>query len=468
MQHIHNTRQDTIRWVVALIDVVLVMVCFGLAYYLCKSGTSFPVTRFGFRHYILFALMAYLPIAFFLHPDFTDGEGRADLILQQSAKTCCKHVLLLVALLFSLHDNTVGIRFILCYAALLFPCMFLCRIGVSSFALKSYKPGHKVRHIVLAGDVDDIAGLLRHFSQNAHRASVLGVFTDSDDSLCHEVNVKRLGGIRDMLPYLHEHGKDVDDLYCTPSAVSVDGAIAVSRCCDDCNIAFRSLPAELYPLHNAFHTQYRGEQLVLSPTVPYASHTENRILKRCLDIIISGLFLLTLFPVIYVIVAIIIKVQSPGPVFFVRERIKWDGTVLHILEFRTFHFYSSATEAEADVHAEDNTFPFGELLRSTHVDKLPQFINVFFGSMSIVGSHHYAPDNADEVARTVNIFSTHNLAKPGLTRWSAAVCSDSGAMTHPDISDCMASDQWYTARQTFWLDVLIACKSLSRHNPPSV
>ena len=122
-----------------------------------------------------------------------------------------------------------------------------------------------------------------------------------------------------------------------------------------------------------------GSCIMLSPMAEPLSSLSNRALKRMLDIFVSVLFLATLFPIIYLIVAIKIKRQSPGPVFFVQKRTGLDGKDFKMLKFRSMHINEQADTMQA-TQDDPRKFPFGDFMRRTSIDELPQFINVFFGS----------------------------------------------------------------------------------------
>lgn len=186
---------------------------------------------------------------------------------------------------------------------------------------------------------------------------------------------------------------------------------------------------------------------------------ENLILKRLIDIVFSGIFLLTVFPVIYVIVAIALKIKSPGPVLTLRERVNWDGSTFKIVRFRTTQLRRIADENnEATVISEK--IPFEDFLRETNIDKLPQFINVFFGSMSIVGPRHYRKEQAELVSKAVETCDVSIFAKPGITGWAKTQGFYGKAMTDENVGDSIKSDMWYIKNWSIWLDILTVYRSV--------
>lgn len=112
----------------------------------------------------------------------------------------------------------------------------------------------------------------------------------------------------------------------------------------------------------------------------------NLFIKRLCDIIFSGMGLVILFP-IFIIIAVIIKLTAPGPVFFKQERLGYKGKIFKIIKFRTMIVGAEQQGDGIFVKESSDTriTKIGSILRKTSLDELPQLINVFFGNMSLVG-----------------------------------------------------------------------------------
>lgn len=142
----------------------------------------------------------------------------------------------------------------------------------------------------------------------------------------------------------------------------------------------------------------------------------SRYIKRLLDIILSGLAIVGLSPLL-IFLAVWIKLDSPGPVFFRQKRVGWDKVLFNILKFRTMR-----TDAPHDVptHLLGNPERFitklGKLLRKTSLDELPQLFNIFIGQMSIIGPRP-ALWNQDDLIAERDKYGVNDIA-PGLTGWA--------------------------------------------------
>ena len=135
-------------------------------------------------------------------------------------------------------------------------------------------------------------------------------------------------------------------------------------------------------------------------------------LKRCFDLVASGMFLVVLSP-LFGIVAVAIKLDSPGPVFFRQKRTGKKGKEFEILKFRSM----VADNDMKDLSCEDKYTKLGEKLRKSSVDELPQLINVFKGQMSFIGPRPWIPEyweNMNERERE------RCRVRPGITGLAAA------------------------------------------------
>ena len=193
----------------------------------------------------------------------------------------------------------------------------------------------------------------------------------------------------------------------------------------------------------------------------------NRFLKRCFDILIS----VTLFPVlipILLIIAILIKLDSKGPIFFIHERIGENGRPIRVIKFRTM--YKDARERLERLLREDKQAKkewetnfklrndpritrIGKFLRKTSLDELPQIFNVLKGDMSLAGPR---PVIREEIEKYYGDFAQYYyMVKPGITGlWQVSGRSDT------DYDKRVRLDTWYVLNWSLWLDLVILIKTV--------
>lgn len=139
-------------------------------------------------------------------------------------------------------------------------------------------------------------------------------------------------------------------------------------------------------------------------------------IKTFLDILISTISLICLIP-IFVLIALIIKRTSKGPIFFKQERIGKNGHPFKIIKFRTMHLDSEKNGPQLSSTNDQRITKFGKFLRKTRIDEFPQFINVIKGEMSLVGPRPERQFYIDQISEKEPSFLQLTIVKPGITSW---------------------------------------------------
>ena len=170
--------------------------------------------------------------------------------------------------------------------------------------------------------------------------------------------------------------------------------------------------------------------------------------------------LLTVFPIVWLIVSIVIKIQSPGPVFFLQERTGLDGKVFKCIKFRSMKVNNEADTLQATEN-DPRKFPFGNLMRKLNIDELPQFVNVFIGDMSVVGPRPHMLKHTEEYSTLINRFMLRHFVKPGITGL-AQVSGFRGETRYIDqMEGRVKKDIEYIENWSFWLDIKIIIKTVT-------
>ena len=144
----------------------------------------------------------------------------------------------------------------------------------------------------------------------------------------------------------------------------------------------------------------------------------NRMIKALEDRMIAALILLLISPFL-LLIALLVKYTSSGPILFKQKRLGWDGRIITIYKFRTMyqHGEQEGVVTQATIHDKRVT-PFGKFLRRTSLDELPQFINVLQGRMSIVGPRPHALAHNDLYKESIHTYMQRHRVKPGITGWA--------------------------------------------------
>jgi Undecaprenyl-phosphate glucose phosphotransferase len=193
----------------------------------------------------------------------------------------------------------------------------------------------------------------------------------------------------------------------------------------------------------------RMQMLDLSPTP--ADLPDYVLLKRAFDICFSAVVLLVTFPVTGLI-ALMIWLTSPGPIFFAQERIGLNGQPFRMYKFRTM---KTCPPSESDTHWTTEEDPrrtrLGAFLRKMSLDELPQFVNVLKGDMSVVGPRPERPHFVDQFLREIGRYNHRHRLRVGITGWAQV----NGWRGDTSIERRVEYDLYYLQNWTFGLDLRI-------------
>jgi len=184
--------------------------------------------------------------------------------------------------------------------------------------------------------------------------------------------------------------------------------------------------------------------------------------KLALDYVVGSISLL-LFAPLMLAVAVAIKLESPGPVFFRQRRHGYNHRLIDVYKFRTM---TVAENGDHVVQAQKNdarVTRVGKFLRRTSLDELPQLFNVLTGEMSLVGPRPHAIGmlvEGEEAKRLLKTYAHRHRIKPGLTGWAAVNGSRGPVDTPQAVRQRVALDLEYIERQSLWFDLRIMFSTL--------
>ena len=187
---------------------------------------------------------------------------------------------------------------------------------------------------------------------------------------------------------------------------------------------------------------------------------ENRVVKRLFDIAVSLTFLCTLFPIILIIVAIVTKATMPGPIFFRQKRTGLNGQDFYCLKFRSMKVNDDADTLQATKDDPRKT-KWGDIMRKTNIDELPQFINVLLGQMSIVGPRPHMVKQTNDYSKIIDDYMVRHYVKPGITGWSQVTGYRGETKRLSQMEGRVRGDIWYLEHWSIWLDIYIMYKTVA-------
>jgi len=262
----------------------------------------------------------------------------------------------------------------------------------------------------------------------------------------------------------HDLGKYLSDNYVDEIYYTLDGeeestmSVAV-RLADENMVSFYYVPRLSRTVARTFHLTNIGSLPVLAAHINPLDNPVNRIIKRVFDILVSCTFLIV-SPVIFIPVAIAVKVSSPGPVFFRQRRTGYRGNEFTCWKFRTMRVNADADKSQATVHDPRKT-RVGDFLRRTSIDELPQFFNVLVGDMSVVGPRPHMVKHTADYSRLIDRYMLRHVVKPGITGW-AQVLGFRGATSELwQMEGRVERDVWYIENWSLFLDIKIIVRTVT-------
>jgi len=319
------------------------------------------------------------------------------------------------------------------------------------------KKGGNIRKAVYVGNASNMVDLYHQMTDDPTSGfHVLGYF-DDDKTTFNSSDLPHLGGIAKVIPFLKQH--DLDYIYCCLPSKRSEEILPIINYCENNFIRFYSVPNVRRYLKRRMVMELMGDVPVLSIREEPLSIYENQVGKRIFDVLFSGAFLFTLFPFIFVTVALITKLTSPGPVFFKQKRSGLNGKEFWCYKFRSMKVNNDSDKLQATKDDPRKT-KFGNFLRKSSIDELPQFINVLIGDMSVVGPRPHMLKHTEEYSALIDKFMIRHWVKPGITGWAQVTGFRGETKELYQMEGRVKKDIWYIENWTFLLDLLIIYKTI--------
>jgi Undecaprenyl-phosphate glucose phosphotransferase len=236
---------------------------------------------------------------------------------------------------------------------------------------------------------------------------------------------------------------------------------AITACVD----AFMNLPVAIHlapePIMERFgnaHVVHTGTLSSLRLTRQPLSTVEVAA-KRAFDIVAASCGIILTLPLL-LLIAVLIRLDSPGPVLFRQRRYGFNQQAFRIFKFRTM---TTTDDGKVVVQAKRNDpriTRLGHLLRRYNLDELPQFLNVLAGDMSLVGPRPHALAHDVEFERKIANYARRHNVRPGITGWAQVNGFRGETDTDAKMAGRVAYDHWYIDNWSFWLDIRILFRTV--------
>ena len=438
-------------WGLRIADIGVLLLAGMLAYWLRFGSFALPL---DYGRAIARA-MVFALVVFTVAPLYRSwrGRGLAREITTMVATYSVLFVLLAlhaVALKYAgeISRAWLGLWFVGCLAG-----GTVMRTAVRGAASWTRQHGMDLRRAVIVGGGDNALRIVEAMRQRSWTGiKPVGWFHTGVDGT-PPGELPHLGGLEQLAEYV-EHAQ-ISQVWIALPLGAQDTIAQILQQLAHSTVDIKFVP-DMFGLQLLNHSidQIAGLPVINLQESPLQGH--RHVLKSFEDRFLSLLILIAISPVLLMI-AIAIKASSPGPVFYQQERVSWNNKKFRMLKFR-----SMPVNAEAETGAvwakagEARATGFGQFLRRTSLDELPQFINVLKGEMSIVGPRPERPVFVDKFKHDIPAYMKKHMVKAGITGWAQV----NGWRGSTDLAQRIECDLYYIEHWSLWLDVRILLMTL--------
>ena len=398
------------------------------------------------------------------------GAYRQDALLSLAAQvrlslaSLVVGVFCMVAYLFALHPGHLHVRaWPAAWAVAGAALITLARVGETRLVRGWTATGRLARKVAVVGASDFSGEFIRRLQEEAHAYRVVGLYDDRHTRVpSSQAGVEVLGTVRDLLDRSKRETIDVIVVALPLSAVD-----RIASVLDQLGPAVADICLTTDTAGVRFSSQQFGE-LGRNPVVSIreAPLKDWRALqKMVLDYTFGVVALLVLSPVLLA-TAVLVRLDSPGPILFRQPRLGFNNKLFLCYKFRSMHHGMADLLADKQTTRDDpRVTRVGRVLRKLSVDELPQLLNVLNGTMSLVGPRPHAPNTkaADRLfTEVVQRYAQRHRVKPGITGWAQANGWRGETTTAEQIERRVACDLFYIENWSVWFDLRIIAMTLLR------
>lgn len=435
-------------------DILLLNFSFFLTYYLKFDSFVFDD---NYRFLIVIFNAVWILVVLMLSLYQLRRIRRIDRILFNLFKAFIFNSLIISAILFSLKASHFSREQLYATYVLLFFLIIFWRFFMLKIIMIYRRSGFNYSKIIIVGGGDVANQLYNYFrSDDVLGVKLLAIFYEKH--LKFKLNDKIYQSDLDKINQF-VIDNNVDEIYYTLPLTKTSKIKSLVEFCDKNMIRFRVVPDFRAFIFKRVNIDFFDDVPIITLREEPLTDFVNRVIKRIFDILFSLSVILLILSWLYPLLAIIIKLNSKGPVLFKQNRSGIDNK-----EFVCYKFRSMSINKDSDIRqATKNDVRItriGKFLRKTSLDEFPQFINVLIGDMSVVGPRPHMIKHTNEYSALINKYMVRQLVKPGITG-AAQVRGFRGETKYlKDMEGRVRLDVWYIENWSLSLDINLIFKTI--------
>mgnify|MGYP005847939523 CR=1 FL=1 len=259
--------------------------------------------------------------------------------------------------------------------------------------------------------------------------------------------------LKPIYDYILKH--EIDEIYCSISELSNIQLNKIIGFADNNLKVLKFLPDNKEIYSRKLNYEYYGVLPILSLRKIPVDDNLNKLIKRSFDIVVSLSVIVFVLSWLTPVLAILIKLESKGAIFFKQKRNGLDFREFYCYKFRSMRYNPEANLHQASKNDKRVT-RIGQFMRKTSIDEMPQFFNVLFGDMSVVGPRPHMVSHTNIFAENIDKFMVRHFIKPGITGLAQVSGYRGEVETNQDIINRVKYDIFYLENWSLLLDIKIA------------
>lgn len=326
------------------------------------------------------------------------------------------------------------------------------KIGFLSVRKSQRKFWVDYKKVVILGSSHISLELYDHFKDNPNSGFIVqGYFADKKAADFPE-DFYYLGAVEDSVMYASKNG--ISEIFSALSSNKLDLVKSLMQQADHKLIRFRFVPDLSAFLNKNILVEYYGALPIISPRKEPLEVKVNELLKQSFDYIFASCTVLFIMSWLVPLIAIAIKIDSKGPVFFRQLRSGKDNKPFFCLKFRSMHVNAESDTLQATKN-DARVTRVGAFLRQSSLDEFPQFFNVLRGDMSIVGPRPHMLKHSEDYSQLIDDFMVRQFVNPGITGWAQVNGLRGETKETASMMKRVKADLWYMENWSFLLDFKI-------------
>ena len=444
-----------VKWIFSIVDLLIVNLVFVFTIFLdyrVKAAAGGFTTR-----PMWLALNVAMLICIYLYNEVHEKRViYAERVVGKAVNLVLTHAGIFITLTSLLRQPDVPWRQVMVFYVVFF--LALASWWVISRQLVKLYRNHGFnfkRVIVIGGGTVGVRLIDEMLGDQGYGYQIVGFFDDNPKA--RSASAAYQGTLNDVETFVKTH--QVDEMFCAVPDIEDNQNVAhMIRIADNNAVDFYYVPQFGRTVTRQFELSSVGDVPILAVHPYPLKNPINRLFKRAFDLLVSTV-LLILSPLVIIPVAIGIKLSSPGPIFFIQKRTGYRGQAFNCYKFRTMRINADSDTLQAS-KGDPRVTRFGNFLRRTSIDELPQFYNVWRGEMSIVGPRPHMVAQTEMYSELIDKYMLRHTIKPGITGWAQVRGFRGQTEELWQMEKRVELDVWYAENRTFFMDLKIIFRTV--------